>query len=47
VAGPSGGFLVSVLTTGGQWVHVIEDAGFRVRAWRVESPETAGKGLPA
>jgi hypothetical protein len=47
VAGPSGGFLVSVLTTDGQWAHVIEDAGFTVRAVRVERLWNAGNGLPA
>jgi multisubunit Na+/H+ antiporter MnhB subunit len=46
VAGPSGGFLVTVLTSGGQWAHVIEDAAFTVRAWRVENPRTAGNDLP-
>jgi hypothetical protein len=36
VAGPSGGLLVSVATTSGQWAHVIEDSGLTVRAVRVE-----------
>jgi hypothetical protein len=39
VAGPSGGYLVSVLTSAGQWAHVIEDAAFTVRALRVERLE--------
>jgi hypothetical protein len=40
VAGPSGGFLVSVRTGDGQVTHVIEDAGFSVRATRVEGVRT-------